>query len=147
MVYTDLAPKPQCIAYGVMTAQLEGSKYLGRLDLGAEDLYGIRFQQGGEIVDVLWSYREKHECDLPWWPPEAFKDKGRLPKEPWQQRWLKPVEVRLPARGEVTQTDLMGRSRRLEVRESRVSVALTGSPIYVRGLGTIPVSERVWPKQ
>ena len=147
VVYTDLAPKPQCIAYGVMTAQLEGGKCLGRLDLGAEDLYGIRFQQGDEVVDVLWSYREKHECDLPWWPPEAFKDKGRRPKEPWQPRWLKPVEVRLPARGEVTQTDLMGRTRRLEVRESRVSVALTGSPIYVRGLGTIPVSARVWPKQ
>lgn len=147
MVYTDLAPKPQCIAYGVMTAQLEGSKCLGRLDLGADDLYGIRFQRGGEIVDVLWSYREKHECDLPWWPPEVFKGKGRQPKEPWQPRWLKPVEITLPARGEVTQSDLMGRSRCPKVRESRVSLALTGSPIYVRGLGTIPVSQRVWPKQ
>jgi hypothetical protein len=146
MVYTDLAPKPQYVAYGVMTAELEGARCRGRLDLGATDLYGIRFEKAGRAVDVLWSYREKHECDLAWWPPEAFKNRGRRPREPWQPQWHKPVEVALPAHGEVTATDLMGRRRRLAVRGSCVALALTGSPIYVRGLDAMRLSDRVWPE-
>ncbi len=65
VVYTDLSPKPQYVAYGAMTEQLEGKRCLGRLDLGADDLYGVRFQDAdGGFLDVLWSYRERHECDL-----------------------------------------------------------------------------------
>ena len=145
IVYADLSPKPQYVAYGVMTEQLEGAECLGRLDLSGEDLYGIRFRhRDGTFVDVLWSYRERHECDLAWWPPEQFAGKHRTPAEPWVERWKTPVEVSLPASGAVTLTDLMGNSRRLEATDGRVRLSLTGSPVYVRGLGDLPVSRRVW---
>lgn len=145
IVYADLSPKPQYVAYGVMTEQLEGAECLGRLDLGAEDLYGIRFRgRDGVPIDVLWSYRERHECDLAWWPPEQFAGKHRLPAEPWVERWKAPVEVVLPATGTVTVTDLMGNSRRLQAHRGQVRLSLTGSPIYVRGLGDVPVSRKVW---
>ncbi|MEI6502607.1 MAG: hypothetical protein WCP21_16480, partial [Armatimonadota bacterium] len=96
IVYTDLTPKPAYLAYGAMTEQLEGAVYQGRLELGAPDLYGVRFLKGGQPIDVLWSYREKHETDLPWWPVEKYAKDARQPGEPWRARWKAPVAVTLP---------------------------------------------------
>ena len=144
LVYTDLTPKPGYIAYAVMTGQLEGTQYDGRLELGADDLYGVRFRRGTSRVDVLWSYREKHETDLAWWPPAQFRDKSRRPGEPWESRWRRPVRLRLPAAGPVIVTDLMGNRRRVTPVSGIVTLALTGSPVYVAGLGTMPMRRNVW---
>lgn len=144
LVYTDLAPKPAYVAYGAMTEQLEGATYRGRLDLGAEDLYGVRFQRDGETVDVLWSYREKHETDLPWWPPENYAQASRQPGEPWVERWREPVMVELPAVGPVAKADLMGNTQELAPENGKVKLSLTGSPIYVRGLSSLPLREKLW---
>jgi hypothetical protein len=144
MTYTDLAPKPQYIAFGTMTAQLEGAKCLGRLQLGADDLYGIRFRQQDGPVDVLWSYREKNECDLGWWPPEKFKNDHRKPGEPWIERWRKPVQVTLAANGPVEVTDLIGTRRTINPIGGKVTLSLTGSPVYVRGLAEMAVQKEVW---
>jgi len=127
-----------------MTEQLEGATCLGRLDLGADDLYGVRFNHGGETVDVLWSYREKHETDLPWWPPENYAKDSRRPAEPWVERWQAPVEVTLPAAGTLTITDLMGNRRPLQPQDGKVTLALTGSPVYVRGIGEMGRLPRLW---
>lgn len=146
IVFADLSPKPQYVAYGVMTVQLEGTVCLGRLALGAEDLYGLRFRRRtGEQVDVLWSYRERHECDLAWWPPEKFIGRHRRAGEPWQERWKAPVEVLLPAAApNVAVTDIMGNVRQVRGSGGQVRLRLTGSPLYVRGLGDIPVSRHLW---
>jgi hypothetical protein len=144
LVYTDLTPKPAYVAYGAMTEQLEGATYQGRLDLGAEDLYGVRFQRDGRPVDVLWSYREKHETDIPWWPPENYTKDSRKPGEPWGERWKEPVAVELPAVGPVTITDLMGNARELIPENGKIKLSLTGSPIYVQGLGPLPQREKLW---
>lgn len=144
LVYTDLTPKPAYVAYGAMTEQLEGATCQGRLDLGAEDLYGVRFQRGGETVDVLWSYREKHETDLPWWPPENYAQASRKPGEPWEERWKEPVTVELPADGPITMTDLMGNARQISPENGKIRLALTGSPVYVRGLGALPWRAQMW---
>jgi hypothetical protein len=127
-----------------MTEQLEGATYVGRLDLGAEDLYGVRFQRDGKAVDVLWSYREKHETDIPWWPVETYKDCSRKPGEPWVERWKAPVEVALPAAGAVTVTDIMGNDRTVEREGGKVTLWLTGSPVYVAGLGDVALLPRMW---
>ena len=97
MVYTDLTPKPQLVAYGVMTAELEGVLY-GPTRSRRDDLYGVRFCKGETTVDVLWSYREKDECDCDWWPPEKFRNQHRRPGEPWQPRWQQPVSISPPGR-------------------------------------------------
>lgn len=144
LVYSDLTPKPGYVAYGAMTEQLAGARYVGRLDLGAEDLYGVRFTRAGQTVDVLWSYREKHETDLAWWPPEKFAGKSRSPGEPWVERWRQPVNISLPVAGPVQVTDLMGNSRAMAAPEGKVALALTGSPVYVTGLGQIPLRARFW---
>jgi len=146
MLYTDLSPKPAYVAYGAMTERLEGATCEGRLDLGAEDLYGVRFRRDGLAIDVLWSYREKHETDLPWWPPEAFKDKSRRPAEPWVERWRAPVATALPAAGPVVVTDLMGNRRDATVQDGKANLTLTGSPVYVQGLGELPRLPRLWPE-
>ncbi|NOY80228.1 MAG: hypothetical protein GXP31_04395 [Kiritimatiellaeota bacterium] len=144
IVYTDLTPKPAYIAYGVMTERLEGATYRGRMDLGADDLYGVRFFKDSRPLDVLWSYREKHETDVAWYPPDKFKHLSRKPMEPWIERWRTPVAVILPADGPVTITDSMGNPRRLEPAHGVVALELTGSPIYVRGLGAIGTNRRFW---
>ena len=144
VVYTDLSPKPAYVAFAAMTEQLEGAKCLGRLDLGADDLYGVRFERDGEVVDVVWSYRERHETDIAWWPPEQFKDDSRKPGEPWVERWKAPVEVELPAEGAVSVTDIMGNERALRSEDGTVRLQLTGSPVYVRGLGEVSRLPRMW---
>lgn len=146
LVFADLSPKPQYVAYGVMTEQLEGAECLGRLALGADDLYGLRFRcRTGERVDVLWSYRERHECDLAWWPPEKFAGHKRRPAEPWQERWKAPVAVFLPAAApNVAVTDIMGNVRQIRASGGKVRLRLTGSPLYVRGLGDMPLSRHLW---
>ena len=138
LLYVDLTPKPAYVAYAAMTEQLEGATYLGRLDLGADDLYGVRFSTAAGNVDVLWSYREKNELDL---VPAI----NRIPGEPWVPRWLSPVSVTLPVSGGVTVADVMGNSVVLDpLSGSRVSLSLTGSPIYVRGLGPVPFKPAYW---
>jgi len=144
IVYPDLTPKPQYVAFGAMTRQLDGAKYVGRIDLGAEDLYGVRFERDGRPIDVLWSYREKHECDVGWWPPEKFKDVSRKPLEPWIARWREPVTVTLPIAGEVTVTDVMGNARRVPSPDRELALSLTGSPQYVTGLGEVKLLPEFW---
>ena len=144
LLYTDLTPKPGYVAYGVLTEQLEGGQYRGRLALGADGLYGLRFGRGAGRVDVLWSYQETHETDLDWWPPEQFRDKHRLPGEPWVGRWHHPVTVKLPAAAPVTVTDVMGNSRVVRPQAGFVFLALTGSPVYVQGLGEVPSRTNLW---
>ena len=145
IVYTDLTPKPAYVAYGTMTEQLEGARCLGRLDLGDDDLYGVRFRGELGTVDVLWSYREKHETDVAWWPPERFEGVSRRPGEPWEERWRQAATVELPAQARVTVRDILGRARVQAVPNGLVSLSLTGSPVYVVGLGDIPVRTPFWP--
>ena len=144
IVYPDLTPKPAYVAYGAMTERLAGATCLGRLDLGADDLYGLRFRRGDQTVDVLWSYREKHECDLAWYPPEKFEGQHRKPMEPWVERWQEPVELSLPAGAQVTVTDLMGNATPTTPSDGKVSLSLTGSPVYVKGLGEVPLKDEFW---
>jgi hypothetical protein len=146
ILYTDLSPKPAYIAYGAMTEYLEGAVCEGRLELGAEDLYGFRFRRDGGTTDVLWSYREKHETDLPWWPPERYQADSRRPAEPWVERWRDGVTVTLAAAEAVTVVDLMGNRRAVASAGGSVSLVLTGSPVYVQGLGAVPRRSRVWPE-
>jgi len=80
-----------------------------------------------------------------WWPPENFKDKHRAPAEPWLERWKAPVEVDLPAARTVTVTDILGNSREVPPTQGRAKLLLCGSPVYVRGLGEMPVLDEVWP--
>ncbi len=144
IVYADLTPKPAYIAYATMTQQLEGARYQGRIDLGDDELYGVRFLRDGEPVDVLWSYREKHETDLGWWPPEKFKDDSRRPGEPWQERWSEPVSIEFAAGAPVTITDIMGNAREVAPENGTVTLQLTGSPVYVQGLEQTGLLPRFW---
>ncbi len=144
MLYTDLTPKPQYVAFGAMTEQLEGATCLGRLELGDDELYGVRFARDGETIDVLWSYREKHETDLAWWPPEQFAHNSRKPGEPWEERWRAPVRLVLPAAGPVEVTDTMGNRSHRRSDQGTVVLELTGSPVYVRGVGDIPRRAAFW---
>ena len=144
IVHTDLTPKPAYVAYGTMTEQLAGARYVGRLDLGADDLYGVRFSRGEERVDVVWSYREKHETDVAWWPPEKFEGVSRRPGEPWETRWSVRAEVRVRRSAVVEARDIMGNPVPVRTEGEEAVLPLTGSPLYVRGLGDVPLLTEFW---
>jgi hypothetical protein len=125
--------------------QLEGYECEGRLGLGADDLYGIRFRRGRETVDVPWSYRKKNELDTLRSSSDA-KDHplARRPGEPWLERWKHSVEVSLPIEQAVAVTNLMGNRQVPTVVQNHVKLRLSGTPIYVRGLGAMSVRKNVW---
>jgi hypothetical protein len=138
IVYTDLTPKPAYIAYGVMTEQLAGLRYLRREDLHDPELYAFAFGNDEQArVHVLWSYKEKHELDKTW---AEVKTSPREPAMPWENRWKRPVQVRLPSAEPVTVTDIMGNTETVQPRRGMVRLSLTGSPVFVRGLLSTP-----WP--
>ena len=139
MVYTDLTPKPQLVAYGVMIRpNWKALVVWADFDLGADDLYGVRFCKGETTVDVLWSYREKDECDCDWWPPEKFRNQHRRPGEPWQPRWRQPVSISLPAVGEVVVTDVLGDLNGCEVKGPPFICHLAAAPSTCRDLRPFP---------
>lgn len=124
LLYTDLSPKPAYLAYGVMTAQLDGLKVLGRYDLGDPEFYAIGFGKADQPeVFILWSFKEKDERDI---------GKPRKVMMPWRDRYAKRFPVTLPTSGKVTITDIMGRVTTHD--QSTIRLQLTGSPIYVRNL-------------
>jgi hypothetical protein len=136
LVYADLSPKPAAIAYGVMTRQLAGLRFLGRRDVGEPDLFAYAWgAEGRDELLVMWSYREKHELDGPW---AEVAETSRRPGMPWQPRWTQSAPVDLPAAHEVAAWDLMGRPVDVLVVGGRARLSLTGSPLYVRGLADLP---------
>jgi len=146
IVYSDLQPKPAYVAYGVMTEQLEGFRCEGRLDLGASDLYGFRFRNGERCRDVLWSYRFKHELDRGFYAPDRYAGISRRPWPTWRNRWVDGVRLFLPASARTVRvTDVMGNTREERCRaDGRVALTLTGSPVFVEGLGALPAKPGVW---
>ena len=136
LLYPDLSPKPAYVAYGTMTAQLEGLRFMGRRDLGDPELYAYAFgREEGPEVYVMWSYREKHELDGAW---AEIMDRHRRPAMPWEDRWTRFERLRLPADGPVTVTDLMGNSLEVADDDGHAPLILSGSPVFVRGLATLP---------
>jgi hypothetical protein len=136
ILYSDLSPKPAYIAYGVMTSQLAGLEFLGRRDLGDPELYAYAFGRGGQpVVHVTWSYREKHELDGSW---AEIAERTRRPAMPWENRWLHPARVTLPATQKVTVVDIMGNSTDVAMDGDSAGLALSGSPIFVTGLAELP---------
>jgi hypothetical protein len=124
MTYIDMTPKPQYIAYGVMTEQLEGAVYQERINMGSDLYHGYKFSKGNNIINVLWSFAEKHETD-------CDCESTRLPGEPWVERWKHRFDVTLPINQVVTVTNIMGESRQVVPINGEIHIQLTGSPIFL----------------
>lgn len=124
MLYTDLAPKPSYLAYGVMTDQLDGLKVTGRYNLGDHELYAIGFGKTDQPeLFVLWSYKEKDERD---------RGQPRKALMPWIDRYQNPVTVKLKTKGIASITDIMGRT---SLQKNTIAqIKLTGSPLYIRNI-------------
>ncbi|MBM3499447.1 MAG: hypothetical protein FJX74_12340 [Armatimonadetes bacterium] len=138
LLYSDLSPKPAYVAYATMTSRLAGLRFLGRRDLGDPDLYAYAFGAASvPAVHVMWSYREKHELDGSW---AEIGARSRRPAMPWENRWTQFADLRLPAPGPVTVTDIMGNTLEVAAADGQARLILSGSPIFVRGLAELPAS-------
>ncbi len=104
----ELNVKPAFVAVATMTRVLDGAKFVRVVPLGSESLYGMEFQRpDGERVHALWALRGK-----------------------------RPVTLRFDAPGPWTRTDDQGNDSLVGVKGT-VEVALTPSPVYLIGKGTI----------
>ena len=106
--------------------------YIGRYDLGEPELFAFMFGSGTESKTVvLWSYLEKHELDKNW---ADVINISRNPGMPWESRWNQPIKVEVPASNKVEVTDIMGNTTFAFPQNGKVSLVLTGSPIFVKGI-------------
>lgn len=101
---TPQRPRPALAAYAVMTEQLTGATYLGRLTMPWE----------------IWAF--------------AFAKEGRVMLVVWTSRSGATLELNNIAVDSVQVTDMMGRVSNVTVDRGRLVLGLDGSPQYIDGL-------------
>lgn len=103
----QVSPKAAVPALAVFADQTEGLFPVTRLAPMSDDLWGYVFasRAGDDVLAMLWSVHRDHQLVLP---------AGNVKQ--------------------VTVTDMMGRSYSLPVVEGLVTLVVTPSPVYVRGL-------------
>ena len=104
-VRRDLSPKPVLAAYATVARLLEGSAYLGDLDLGS-DIGAMLFRL-----------------------PDGRRMAALYTDGPGQKILFRPDCDRL------TRIDIVGNSEELEVRNGKLPLTLTEDPVYLVGLG------------
>ncbi|MGN1367032.1 MAG: hypothetical protein ACI406_16805, partial [Victivallis vadensis] len=131
LVRRDWVPKASLWSYAAAARFFDRAEFKGDVELGPE-LFGLLFDSPQGEFAVLWNRREgyvDHEAftPRPWHRP------------PWQELWTRQDPVVLPADRFVTVTDVVGRSRKLSPVSGKVTVPLTGAPVYVKGAKLKPV--------
>ncbi len=102
IVRTDLTPKPAAVAYATLTRNLEGARFVRRLDGLSRASYGYAFQRDGKPVLVLWNAAREGV----------------------------PERVRVAAE-EVTVQRLDGTTQRRRVEGGELALSLGQSPVFV----------------
>ncbi|MBR3084877.1 MAG: hypothetical protein IKH04_00595 [Kiritimatiellae bacterium] len=132
----DNSPKPSAVAYETAAEELEGARFDREVRLAGTNLRGFVFDTPRGPLAVLWDRTEGY--DLRTQGPRR-RDKGEpfFHFEPWLDNWRVRTDyvfkVADGARG-VTVRDAIGRESEIPAAGGRVALALTGAPVFVRGL-------------
>lgn len=123
-------PKPTALAFANMTALLDGTTKTTEVTSGSSTVRAFNMNRKGRgDIALLWSTTQLNELDT--------GDSGakRKAMAPWTNRWTKSETVTYRAAGSsVTVTDVMGNSTTVPVSGGKVTLELTGSPVFVTGL-------------
>lgn len=138
--YGRFMPKPAAIAFAVMTQQLES---INKNTMQIYDKYdegyitnGVRAFKCSTALkgDVVIAYSNQEVLSNG--KKNANGSTGvRTPNLPWKNQWQQTDETQFDAVGEkVTVVDIMGNSTEYKAKNGCVTIALTGSPVYIYGV-------------
>ena len=138
--YGVVKPKPAGVAYAVMTRQLESMKKDGaviseKYDEGY-DKAGVRAFEFDTALDgkVVVAYSNSEV--LTNGKKNSIGTTGdRTPTLPWNNQWTKTDDTVFEAAGNtVTVYDSMGNKTEYKAENGKVTIPLTGSPVYIHGI-------------
>jgi len=140
--YGVTKPKPWAAAYGTMTRLLDGvdSVEISEKYDNYEEEYRMTNEGGNtRAFDVTM---ENGETMIAAWtniyavPGTTSKTLGSdVQILPWQNQWLQTEEVTFDAAGDtVTVIDTMGNTTEYTPVNGKVTIPLTGSPVYIKGV-------------
>lgn len=136
-LYGRYMPKPWAAAYANLTRKLDGVDGCEFFRKYEEDEYGtlrafrVSKKDGSEFA-VVWSniYIQPNT--------DAYgrvNKLERIPMPAWQSRWLKSemrtFDTNLDT---VTVTDIMGNSKYYKTENGKVTIEITGSPVFIYGI-------------
>jgi hypothetical protein len=118
---TNLSPKPEAMAFSALSAIIDGTNTLGRLNNLPATGYGYAFQQlgGGKVITALWAHDNGH------WPDSTGN---------YSTTYCVPYTLTVDAAGtsgNVTILDVFGNASQVPYSNGQVLVNLSESPIYV----------------
>jgi len=134
--YGVYMPKPWAAAYCNLTRRMDGHKKVSYFEKYEEGEFGTlrAFKVEKEDCDfaVLWS----NAYELPNTTIAGRVDKvERKPMPLWANRWEETEIREFDAVGDtVTVVDIMGNAREIKAENGKVSIEISGSPIYVYGI-------------
>lgn len=133
MVMVDGSLKPSAIAYANAAEHLSGAQFVQEYRVGDPDAAGhaLVFDTYRGQVQVLWSRVDGYTLHA---DHEDLDDGYYDMPEPWVDEWPTKVSVDLPADGDVTEIDCLGRSTVLPNRGGTVRVRLDGAARLYYGL-------------
>lgn len=126
MLMRDTSPKPQLLAFAAAAEALDGAEFLRYLEL-PEKVHGMEFDTPRGKMAVLYDRTEGYF--------QSEKKEGFVWPEPWVKHWQKfNVHAFRSSQREVVTVDAIGRKENLPVKNGRVELTLSGSPLIVYGL-------------
>lgn len=129
-------PKPWAAAYANLTRRFDGYKKVTFFDKYEEsefgDLRAFKVETDKEEFAVLWSNIFKQPNTT---APGRMKHQFRKFLPLWTNRWEQADVREFDAVGDtVTVVDVMGNSKEIKAVNGKVTIEVTGSPIYVYGI-------------
>ena len=137
LLHRDNAPKPSFMGYVTAAEELDGATFRNWIFRNEKNdrLRGLIFDgpDGGAFA-LLWDRAEGDH--LPSHAPKPrVKGAPFFHYEPWMRHWRVRNVREFKALGdEVTVIDPIGRRKTIKATDGRVSLALDGEPVFVRGL-------------
>ena len=130
----DNSLKPAAIGYETAAEELDGAAFVKEVRLEGRKLRGFAFSTPSGPLAVLWDRTEGYDLRSQG-PRPRRKGERFFHFEPWLGNWRVKAGYALKAAArEVSVRDAIGRVVRIPAENGRVSLALTGAPVFVRGL-------------
>lgn len=141
MVMVDGSLKPAAMAYATAAEHLGGATFVRDQLIGPDDAKGhaMVFDTPRGQVQVLWSRADGYVFHA---DHENLEDGFYDMPEPWIDEWPTKTAVDLPAEGDVTEIDCLGRTTVLPNQGGTVRVVLDGAPRLYYGLSLPPDPEQ-----
>ena len=136
LLHRDNSPKPSFMGYVTSAEELDGATFRNWIfrNEKKDKLRGLVFDSPEGPLALLWD-RAEGDLLVKHAPKPRVKGAPFFHYEPWMRHWRVRTVREFKALGdEVTVIDPIGRKKTFKAVDGRVSLALEGEPVFVRGL-------------